>query len=64
MFGPLFYVLCIYMHACTKEKKKYNSVQFSSVQDCRYALEKAHMRATPSLRRFPNIAFETVPMFV
>ena len=39
-------------------------VQFSSVQDCIYALGKAHMRSTPSLRSFPNVAFETVPMFV
>ena len=36
----------------------------SSVQDGIYALGKANMRSTPSLRRFPNIAFETVPMFV
>ena len=25
--------------------------------------EKAHMCSTPSLRSFPNVAFETVPMF-
>ena len=31
-------------------------VQFS-------ALGKAHMRFTPPLRSFPNVAFETVPMF-
>ena len=31
--------------------------QFSSVQDIIYALGKAHMRATPSLRSFPNVAF-------
>ena len=36
----------------------------SSVQDGIYALEKASMRSTPSLRRFPNVAFETVPTFV
>ena len=35
----------------------------SSIQDGIYALEKAHMRSTPSLRSFPNVAFETVPMF-
>ena len=29
-----------------------------------YALSKAHIDSTPSLRRFPNIAFETVPIFV
>ena len=27
-------------------------------------LEKAHMRSTPSLRSFPNVVFETVPVFV
>ena len=40
------------------------TVQFCSVQDGIYALGKAHMRSTPSLRSFPNVAFETVPMFV
>ena len=39
-----------------------SSVQFSSVQDGIYGLGKAHMRSTPSLRRFPNVAFETVPI--
>ena len=29
-----------------------------------YALGKAHIRPTPSLGIFPNVAFETVPMFV
>ena len=38
--------------------------QFSSVQDGIYALRKAHMRSTPSLRSFPNVALETVPMLV
>ena len=34
-----------------------SSVQFSSVQDCIYALGKVHMRSTPppSLRRFPQL---------
>ena len=40
------------------------SVHFSSVQDGIYALGKAHMRPTPSLRSFPNGALETVPMLV
>ena len=31
------------------------SVQFSSVQDGIYALGKAHMRSTPSLRSSPNV---------
>ena len=38
--------------------------QFSSVQDGIYALGKAHMHSTPSLRRFPNVAFETVPVYI
>ena len=37
------------------------AAQFSSVQDGIYALGKAHMRSTPSLRNVPNFAFETVP---
>ena len=41
-----------------------SSVQFSSVQDGIHAAGKAHMRSTPSLRRFRNVAFETVPMLV
>ena len=36
-------------------------VQFSSVQYGIYALEKVHRRSTPSLRSFPNVAFQTVP---
>ena len=36
----------------------------SSGQDGIYALREAYMCSTPSLRSFPNIAFETVPMFV
>ena len=38
--------------------------QFSSFQSGSYALGKAHMRSTPSLRSFPNVAFETVPTFI
>ena len=30
-----------------------------SIQDGIYALGKAHMRSTPFLRSFPNVAFET-----
>ena len=40
------------------------SVQFSSVQDDIYALRKAHMRFTPSLRSFPDATLETVSMLV
>ena len=32
--------------------------------DDTYAFGKACMRSTPSLRRFPNVAFETVPVLV
>ena len=39
-------------------------MQFSSVQDGINALGKAHMHSTPSLKRFPNAAFQTVPVFV
>jgi len=38
--------------------------QFSLVQDGIYALGKALMRSAPSLRSFPNVAFEMVRMFV
>ena len=34
--------------------------QFSLVQDGVSATGKAHMRSTPSLRSFPNVAFGTV----
>ena len=37
--------------------------QSSSVQDDICALEKAHMRSTSSLS-FPNVALQTVPMFI
>ena len=40
------------------------SIQFNSVQNGIYALGKAHIRSTPSLRSLPNVAFEAVPMFV
>ena len=33
-----------------------SSVQVSSVQDGIYALGKAHIRSTPSLRSFHNVA--------
>ena len=36
----------------------------SSVQDGIYVFRQAHVRSTPSLRNFPNVAFETVPVFV
>ena len=48
--------LCIFGLACLEEY----TVQFASYQDGIYALGKSHMRATKSLRRFPNVAFNTV----
>ena len=36
----------------------------SSVQDGIYALGITHTRSTPSFGSFPNVASETVPMFV
>ena len=40
------------------------SNQFGSVQDGFYALRKAHMCSTLSLRSFHNVAFEMVPVFL
>ena len=37
--------------------------ELSSVQDGICGLGKAHMCSTQSLRSFPNVAFETIPMF-
>ena len=39
-----------------------SSAHLSSVQDGIYELGKAHMCSTPSLRSFPDVAFETIPM--
>ena len=36
--------------------------QSKSAQDGIYAGGKAHMDSTPSLRSFPNVAFETVQL--
>ena len=36
-------------------------IQFSSVEADICAFGKAHLRSTPSLRGFPNVAFEMVP---
>ena len=48
----------------TETNKEFRSVLFKMVAGS-YALGKAYiMRAIPSLRHFPNVAFETVPMFV
>ena len=50
---------CKYIN-CYDFRKVSTLVQFSSVEDDIYAFGKAHMRSTPSLRRFPSVAFETV----
>ena len=39
--------------------RQFSSIQFRSVQDGIYALGKAYVRSAPSLRSFPNVAFET-----
>ena len=44
----------------TKPQGLVSKAQFSSVQGGIYALGKAHMRSTPSLGSFPNVAFETL----
>ena len=41
-------------------RRTLDPIPFGDVEDGIYALGKAHMRSTPSLRRFPNVAFETV----
>ena len=48
----------------TLSSVQFSLVQFSSVQDGIYALEKAHMHSTPSLGSFPKVAVEIVPMLV
>ena len=59
------------VEGCTRKQtmkdtlgQKLSLVQFSLVQDGIYALSKALMCSIPSLRHFPNIAYETVPMFI
>ena len=60
--------LAAYLAACTHlsclSESSCSSVQFSSVQDGTYALGKTHMHSTLSLRSFPNVPIEAVPMFV
>ena len=67
----LLYVFQVYAKLETVQQCRFQfdeiatcKVQFSSVQDGIYALGRAHMRSTPSLRSFPNVVFETVLMFV
>ena len=44
----------------TKQERQARDRQFSSAAHSISALGKTHMRPTPSLRSFPNVAFETV----
>ena len=59
---PSFFVQCFFSSYSDLYSWLYD--QFNSVQYSVYAFGKACMRPTPSLRSFPNVAFETVPMFV
>ena len=58
------YSICIFKVCSPVKNSLLSSVQFSLVQDGIYALGKAHMRSTPSLRSFSNVALETVPILV
>ena len=51
-------------HPFLHQQLPYSSVQFCSAQDGTCVLRKVHVRSTPSLRCFPNVTFETVPVFV
>ena len=53
-----------YTVVCGWGEGKGGGRQFSSVQDGIHGPGKPHMRSTTSLTSFPNVAFETVPMFV
>ena len=59
---------CVRACVCVGVKKtaRYKTAvyYFSLVPDGNYAPEKAQMRSTPSLRRFPKVAFQMVPVFV
>ena len=61
---PSIYGLAWYWASGSEPLQTFTPRSFSSVEDDMYALGKAHMRSTPSLRRFPNVAFQTVPMFL
>ena len=45
-------------------KRESPCTEFSSVQDGIYMLRKVHMHSIPSLRSFPCIVSETIPMVV
>ena len=60
------YPYAYFIRHTTDSHPWFSSVQFSSVQfSSRWYLDgKAHMRSTLSFKGFPNVAFETVPIFV
>ena len=57
---------CMFCHCCLLKDTccqwcDERHVQFSSTQNGFYVLGKARIRSTQSLRRFPDVGFETVP---
>ena len=59
--------VCVCMCVCWCEEDsslQNSSILLNLVPDGNYAPEKAHTRSTPSLRSFPNVAFQMVPVFV
>ena len=50
-------------HPCWLYPSSNKWPQFNSVQGGICALREVHRHSTPSLRSFPNVSFETVPMF-
>ena len=56
-------MLCLHRVSITTDLF-WASVQFSSIPDGIYALAKAHTRSTPTLRRFYNVVFDTVPAII
>ena len=60
-WGGIFHFSMLH---CSNRPLSSVHVQFRSVQDGIYVLGKAHMPSTPSVRSFPNVAFEMVPRFI
>ena len=46
------------LYNVSQAKHQVKSIQFSSAKDGIYALGKAHMRSTPSVRSLPNVALK------
>ena len=55
--SKMLYFVSVHSYVMLEE-----SARFTSVQNSIYALGGAHMRSIPSVRSFPNVAFETVPV--